>query len=241
MPTQAGAPRAETTKGKERIEMERICVYEDNNAGRRKLVGWFDRDSATAFDEDPHWRGSYDARVPHERLYRTRGGRWVLQSWSEWRGDNGPKWRFVSANDARYWLGVNGHEDAARQYCERKETTKRKILYARDIATAVYRACGDVIADWKTRPDRLEILFLTNGYWVGICDTRDESPEDEEDADDDEAGGITWTLWDSNDNDFYTDGWSTREHTDAQIARFVEEIIEKVRRLGNGQSPFAVR
>jgi len=100
-------------------------------------------------------------------------------------------------------------------------------MYARDIAAAIRESCEDVIAVWTTRSDGTEILFLVNGYSVRIYDDPD-------------AGGITWSLWDSNDDNFETDGWNANEHTDAQNARFVEEIIEIVRRLGNEQSPFDV-
>lgn len=39
----------------------------------------------------------------HEHLYRTPGGRWVLNHWSQWQGSR-ETYRFITDDQARDWL-----------------------------------------------------------------------------------------------------------------------------------------
>ena len=86
--------------------MNRIAL----NDGR-----WFDEEKAEAFSEDTRWDGrnhiskNTGSQWDHERLYRTKGGRWVLNSWSDWQG-SGESYNEISDEAAARWLVINGHE-----------------------------------------------------------------------------------------------------------------------------------
>jgi len=132
--------------------MERIYVYEDHEEEGRILVGWFDRHAATAYNEDTWWDGSNHVSVAtnsqweHQRLYRTRGGRWVLHAWSQWQGSR-PTWTFVADDRARDWLLLNLHEDAAQQHFG--EEPERGPYVPTKLETAAAR----VLLTWDTYID----------------------------------------------------------------------------------------
>jgi len=99
--------------------MDRIDVqYEEDG---ELQVGWFDRDAATAFDEDTHWDGHNNisaatgSQWDHQRLYRTGQGRWVLHCWSQWEGTV-PTWHFVDEKLALNWLIQNAGIPVAEKY-----------------------------------------------------------------------------------------------------------------------------
>lgn len=85
----------------------------------RQNVGesWFDKDAAEKFEEDSFFDGrnnisrATNDQFVHERLYRTRKGRWVLHRWSQWQGSR-EFWKFVSDETAQAWLLAQGHTDA---------------------------------------------------------------------------------------------------------------------------------
>ena len=72
-------------------------------------VGWFDRAKATCFEEGTRWDGNNkvglcsDRPWEHEALYRTAGGRWVLNHWSNWQGST-ETYHFISDDEAHDWL-----------------------------------------------------------------------------------------------------------------------------------------
>lgn len=76
---------------------------------------WFDLDAAERFDEATIWNGNNHvscatgSQWDHEVLYRTKGGRWILNWWSQWQGSL-PKWTEISNGEAARWLSVNGHD-----------------------------------------------------------------------------------------------------------------------------------
>lgn len=76
---------------------------------------WFDEGKATAFDEETDWNGSNHiskatgSQWEHERLYRTAGGRWVLNHWSNWQGSR-ETYREVGNTEAAVWMVQNGHD-----------------------------------------------------------------------------------------------------------------------------------
>jgi len=76
---------------------------------------WFDCDRAERFEEDTYWDGSNlrskatGERFDHETLYRTAGGRWILQHWSQWQGSV-DSWTEISNQEAAAWLVRNGHD-----------------------------------------------------------------------------------------------------------------------------------
>lgn len=75
---------------------------------------WFNVDSAKCFSESTVWNGNNHISVPtgsqwnHEELYHTKGGVWVLHSWSQWQGSIA-QWEQVGADEAVAWLSSNGH------------------------------------------------------------------------------------------------------------------------------------
>jgi hypothetical protein len=46
----------------------------------------------------------------HERLYRSRRGRYYLVRWSDWQGSASSA-RYVDPREAAAWLMLNGHDD----------------------------------------------------------------------------------------------------------------------------------
>jgi hypothetical protein len=93
--------------------MTRINVYTDIDeygADTGELAGWFNTDSAEQFNQDTEWDGSNligvitKSQWVYEYLYRTKGGRWVLNH-DEHRYRNGPDtYRFINDDEARDWL-----------------------------------------------------------------------------------------------------------------------------------------
>ena len=98
--------------------MDRVNVYDPET---RELVGWFDIESATKFSEDTWFDGSNriskatGSQFEHEALYRTAGGRWVLNKWSQWQGTH-ETWEFVSDVEAREWLIAQNEDAAVERY-----------------------------------------------------------------------------------------------------------------------------
>lgn len=78
---------------------------------------WFNPDSATCYSETTRWDGNNHiscatgSQWNHEELYRTKGGTWVLHSWSQWQGST-PSYEIVSETDAHKWLNRHDHTDA---------------------------------------------------------------------------------------------------------------------------------
>ena len=79
-----------------------------NNSG-----AWFNRDSSVKFDEDTRWNGNNHISVStgsqwsHQALYYTRGGRWILNEWSQWQGSL-ETYEQIEESAAVDWLVVNG-------------------------------------------------------------------------------------------------------------------------------------
>lgn len=109
--------------------MDRVNVYtyptDDDSYTtddtRSILVGWFDADTATVFGEDTYFDGNNHisratgSQWDHQALYRTKGGRYVLHSWSQWQGSV-PTWQFLTDDQARDWLLANEHDDAVAEH-----------------------------------------------------------------------------------------------------------------------------
>ena len=76
---------------------------------------WFDLESATKFAENTRWDGRNHISVAtgdqwsHEDLYRTAGGRWVKNSYSQWQGSS-ETWEEINEAEAAEWLVSNGHD-----------------------------------------------------------------------------------------------------------------------------------
>lgn len=85
---------------------------------------WFDTSKAKKFTEETEWDGrnhvslATGSQFDHETLYRTAGGRWILNHWSQWQGSR-PSWREIDDEEAARWLVRNtysSHEACAEEY-----------------------------------------------------------------------------------------------------------------------------
>jgi hypothetical protein len=67
------------------------------------------------WSEDTRWNGQNRISVntgsqwEHERLYRSRKGRYWIERWSQWQGST-PHAEWVSNEEATRWLIHNGEE-----------------------------------------------------------------------------------------------------------------------------------
>ena len=101
--------------------MTRVNVYERSDEDGDVLVGWFDRDAAELFEEDTYWVDGNEYSIHtynkwiHERLYRTAGGRWVLEQWSQWQGSQ-PRYSFLTDVQASLWLLKNHSDDVVERF-----------------------------------------------------------------------------------------------------------------------------
>lgn len=87
------------------------------------LAGWYDPDKCESWDSGTRWDGNNHvptvtgSYTEWERLYRTPGGRWVLNHWSRWDGV-AETHRFLADNEARDWL-LRAETDETEQAIER--------------------------------------------------------------------------------------------------------------------------
>lgn len=85
--------------------MARINVYEE--AG---LAGWFNPETATCYNQGKEWDGNNMVGVitrsqwVDEYLYRTAGGRWVLNHDASRYHNGSDDYRFLTDDEARDWL-----------------------------------------------------------------------------------------------------------------------------------------
>ncbi|MCO6011561.1 ribbon-helix-helix domain-containing protein [Actinoallomurus purpureus] len=110
--------------------MKRIVISEtDEYSGETTVVGHFDLDKAEKFEEDTEWDGNNMVSVHnvgqygHQMLLRTAGGRWILNSWSQWEGSK-DIYGYVSDERARDWLMVNKDYDVIEKYLGEIEEEK---------------------------------------------------------------------------------------------------------------------
>lgn len=77
---------------------------------------WFALESARAFAEAREFDGrnmislATGSQWDHETLYRTKGGRWVLNHWSQWQGSR-ETYAEISDEEAAAWLVRNQHTE----------------------------------------------------------------------------------------------------------------------------------
>jgi hypothetical protein len=102
--------------------MSRIKVRYHANEYEAPSYGWFESDSAEAFQEDTYWDGNNhrgkcsQLQIGREILYRTKGGRWVLyhDGSSE---HNGPEYhQFIDDERAKTWLLTTDLDDVVEKY-----------------------------------------------------------------------------------------------------------------------------
>jgi hypothetical protein len=75
---------------------------------------WFNLETADSWDESCIWDGrnqisnATGSQWDHQRLYRTKTGRWIINGWSQWEGSL-ETWTEISPVDAAMWFARNGH------------------------------------------------------------------------------------------------------------------------------------
>jgi hypothetical protein len=103
--------------------MARVNVYSRDEYEPSTLIGWYDPDKAVeSIDEDTEWNGHNHIGVisggqaGYERLYRTKGGRWV-RYYNFTAEYNGPEYsEFLTDEQAKDWLLRNGSDDIVEKY-----------------------------------------------------------------------------------------------------------------------------
>lgn len=97
--------------------MSRVNITEDGH-----LVGWFDPDKAREYREATRWDGQNMVSINpgcapygHQRVLRTSGGRWVLNSWSQVQGTP-DVYEHIADAEAREWLLLNEHDAAVAEH-----------------------------------------------------------------------------------------------------------------------------
>ena len=108
--------------------INRINIVEETDDDppwiRRRVIGWFDPTRAERFTEQTDWNGSNNisratgSQWTHEALWRTSGGRWVLNWWSMWQQQNSElaeTYRYLEADEALAWLRLNEHYNIITQ------------------------------------------------------------------------------------------------------------------------------
>lgn len=84
-------------------------------------TGHFDIDKAERIDEATYWDGNNLISVHtrsnfyHQALYRTAGGRWVLNAWSQWQNVR-ETYDFIDDASAEAWLLLNDSDDVLTKY-----------------------------------------------------------------------------------------------------------------------------
>jgi hypothetical protein len=92
----------------------------DSYTGEREYSGRFDPEKAVCIEGRLEWDGHNKASVHvganrRQDLYRTAGGRWVLNSWSFYQGEE-EVYEFIDADRALKWLMVNGSDEIVEKY-----------------------------------------------------------------------------------------------------------------------------
>ena len=68
-----------------------------------------------SWDEETRWDGSNSISIPtgsqwnHQKLHKSRKGRYWLECWSQWQGST-PHAEWISPQEATRWLIANGQE-----------------------------------------------------------------------------------------------------------------------------------
>lgn len=110
--------------------MARIKVWEsipwgyEGDVSEIRIAGWFDDSRASSWTEAVDWDGSNmqgrSSGIPREFggqvLWRTAGGRWVLETDARGYFSGDLTRRFVSATEARDWLLRNDQDEDAETY-----------------------------------------------------------------------------------------------------------------------------
>lgn len=99
------------------MKLKQIDEYGEYGEHSENSGRLFNPDAKThqCWEEDTRWDGrnriSCATGSPwvHERLYRTKSGRWIIYSWSQWQGSL-PYAYETGERDAAEWLLLNSEE-----------------------------------------------------------------------------------------------------------------------------------
>ena len=87
---------------------------------------WFSKDTADFWKEESDHNGqnwisrATGSQWEHETLYRTKGGRFVLNHWSNWQGST-ETYEEIDNDEAAIWFSKNGldpHEACVKEFEE---------------------------------------------------------------------------------------------------------------------------
>lgn len=99
--------------------MARVNVYEehdDGNGGTEYTwAGWFDSTKADRWTDMDHDNNGSGGVGRGQAVYRTAKGRWVLEHWTCWQGEE-DRYTFISPDEARDWLLQNDCDEAVEEH-----------------------------------------------------------------------------------------------------------------------------
>lgn len=97
----------------------RINVYKllDNGYGEHERVfdGWFDLSRAERWSDQDHNGNGSGGPGRGVAVYRTAQGRWVMEEWTNWQGEEDLCY-FIEADKAREWLLANNFDEAVEEH-----------------------------------------------------------------------------------------------------------------------------
>jgi len=100
--------------------MARINVYttiseDDYGFEAPELTGWFDSAKAEGWDDRDYNGNGSGGTGRGQGIWRTAGGKWVLEHWSAWQGE-ASTYTYISGAEARDWLLRNKEDEAVEKY-----------------------------------------------------------------------------------------------------------------------------
>lgn len=120
--------------------MSTVVTTEDGRyAGRfdwTKADRWSDKDPVSGNGSGGTGRG--------EAVMRTAGGRWVLESWTNWQGERNT-YRWITPEQAQEWLLLNGEHRAVGQYFGDQPGEEDRRAGRPGIGGAVHVRLGDLL------------------------------------------------------------------------------------------------
>lgn len=96
--------------------MSRINVYDyPAYEGDVTRVGHFESSKARRWDDADYNGDGSGGTGRGQAVWRTSGGKWVLQHWTRWQNEPG-RHEYISEDEAREWLLANDCDDAVKDY-----------------------------------------------------------------------------------------------------------------------------
>ncbi len=110
------------------------CNIQNEN---REVVGWFDADAAITITEGQTFNGSNmisdatGSQWDHELLHLTKGGRWVLNKWSQWQGTR-ETYESVEVEEAFMWLLANASQKEIESLPKKLQTEYAEFVAGKE-------------------------------------------------------------------------------------------------------------